>query len=393
MTVSHAVTKESSAEHEGEDLTIASLLTMLGKLTDPRKRRGKRYTLVFILACAVIAVLAGACTYRQIASQARDLPQSLLAILGARYSWFLRRYTAPSAATLRRVLGSIDAAALDLLIGSWLWDRAHRDLDGVLAVAIDGKVLRGAWTSDNHQVTLFSAMIHGQGVTVAQVRVPDGTTETTQIQALLDQIPSPTHTTVVVTADSAHTCRDTAEHITTRKFDYLLAVKGNQPALHQQILDRFRPLVITPPAHLVEERSHGRITRWSTWMAEATGIDFPHAAQLGCVRRDEFTLGEVAISKEFAFLITSSPASQTSPADLHTYARGHWGIENKSHHVRDTTWREDDHQAWVGNGPHTLATLRNLAQGLFRLHGIHKIKEGTEAICRDRLRALPLLAT
>jgi hypothetical protein len=392
MSVSHAVVEESSTEPH-EDLNMTSLLDMLGKLTDPRKRRGKRHNLVFILACAVIAVLAGSGNYRQIASHAKDLPQTLLAKLGARYSWFSRRYSSPSAATVRRVLQRLDAAALDLLIGSWLFDRAHHDTDRVLAIAIDGKVLRGAWTDDNDQVTLFSAMIHDHAITVAQVRVPDGTTETTQLAPLLEQIPPQTHTTVLITGDSAHNYQSSAKDITARGFDYLLAVKGNQPTLYDQILNRFRPVVITPAAQVVQERSHGRITRWSTWMTDAAGIDFPQAAQLGCIRRDEFGLDEVAVSKEFAFLITSSPARQTGPAELHTYVRGHWGIENKSHYVRDTTWREDDHQAWAGNGPHTMAALRNLAQGLFRLHGIHKIKETTEEICRDRLRALPLLAT
>jgi hypothetical protein len=295
MSLSHARIEESSTGGE-EEVTLAGLLGMLRKLTDPRKRRGKRHNLVFILACAVIAVLAGACNYRQIASQAGDLPQSLLARLGARYSWFTRRYTSPSAATVRRILQRVDAAALDLLIGSWLFDRAHRDAEGVCVIAVDGKVLRGSWTDDNSQVTLFSAMIHGHGVTVAQVRVPDGTTETTQIQPLLEQIPAQTHSTVIVTGDCAHTCRTTAEYITDRDFDYLLAVKGDQPVVHHQILDRFRPLVITPPAHVVQERSHGRITRWSTWMTDATGIDFPHATQLGCIRRDEFGLDEVAVS-------------------------------------------------------------------------------------------------
>jgi predicted transposase YbfD/YdcC len=69
------------------------------------------------------------------------------------------------------------------------------------------------------------------------------------------------------------------------------------------------------------------------------------------------------------------------------------GIENKSHYVRDTVWREDANQAYVGNGQQAMATLRNLAVGLFRLNGMHKIKEATEWICRDRTRALPLLAT
>ena len=108
---------------------------------------------MFALACAVVAVLAGSCNYRQLASQVRDLPQSLLARLGAGWSWFAWRYEWPSEATLRRVLQNVDAAELDLLIGSWLFERAHRDTDGLLVIALDGKGLRGAWCDDNDQVT------------------------------------------------------------------------------------------------------------------------------------------------------------------------------------------------------------------------------------------------
>ena len=350
--------------------------------------------LVFVLACAVVAVLAGACNYRQLASQAADLPQSLLAKLGARWNWFRRRYDSPSESTLRRVLRSIDATALDLLTGSWLFERAHLDPEDLLVIALDGKVLRGAWTGGNSQLTLFSAMIHGLGVTVAQTRVPDTTTEVTQVDALLANIPLQDSAEVIVTMDAAHTQLATAEHIKAGLgLDYIMTVKGNQPILHNEILTRFTPLVSAEPGHLTEERDHGRITRWSTWTTGATGIDFPHAAQLGCIRRDEFSLDDKAISKEFAFIVTSSPADRTGPAGLHTHVREHWGIENKSHHVRDVVYREDHQHTWDGNGAHAMAALRNLVLGLFRLNDIHKIKEAAEAICRDRLRALPLLAT
>jgi hypothetical protein len=84
---------------------------------------------------------------------------------------------------------------------------------------------------------------------------------------------------------------------------------------------------------------------------------------------------------------------QPTAADLHTHVRRHWTIENKSHYPRDVTWREDAQQIYTGSGPQVLATLRNLALGLFRLNGINKIKETTEWIGRDRNRALPLFAT
>ena len=80
-------------------------------------------------------------------------------------------------------------------------------------------------------------------------------------------------------------------------------------------------------------------------------------------------------------------------ADASRHARGHWGIENKSHYVRDTTWREDANQSYTGNGPHALASLRNLAAGLFRIKGENAIKETTELVSRDRMRALQFMTT
>lgn len=79
------------------------------------------------------------------------------------------------------MLTDIDAAALDRAMGAWLHKRVPRDPGGLLRLAIDGKVLRGAWTDDNDQFTLFSAMVHHHSVTVAQLQVPAGTNETTQV--------------------------------------------------------------------------------------------------------------------------------------------------------------------------------------------------------------------
>lgn len=90
MSLWHAAHAESStsAEEEEQEHNISSLVEMLGHLTDPRSPQGIRHELVFTLACAVVAVLAGASHYRQLGSRAGDLPQSLLAKLGARWNWF-----------------------------------------------------------------------------------------------------------------------------------------------------------------------------------------------------------------------------------------------------------------------------------------------------------------
>src|SRR6266487_6689691 len=131
MSLWHAAASSDTRE-EPRDHDISALLEMLGRLADPRSPQGKRHELVFVLACAVVATLAGATNYRQLASQVADLPQSLLAKLGSRWNWFRRRFGWPSEPTLRRVLQRIDAAELDRLVGAWLYARAWRDADGLL---------------------------------------------------------------------------------------------------------------------------------------------------------------------------------------------------------------------------------------------------------------------
>jgi hypothetical protein len=82
-------------------------------------------------------------------------------------------------------LEDVDAGELDRVVGGWLRERVRRDEKGATVIAIDGKVLRGAWSSENDKFTLFSAMIQKVGVTVAQVQVPADTNEITQVEALL----------------------------------------------------------------------------------------------------------------------------------------------------------------------------------------------------------------
>jgi predicted transposase YbfD/YdcC len=98
-----------------------------------------------------------------------------------------------------------------------------------------------------------------------------------------------------------------------------------------------------------------------------TVIDFPDARQAAFIRRKIFEISGDRISKEHALILASRKSGKMTAADVNKHARGHWGIENKSHYVRDTVYREDHGQAWAGDGPQALASLRNLALGLFRM--------------------------
>jgi len=400
VSSSHSACSPSSpdagaAGNDGaEDADISSLLCMLAAVTDPRSPQGIQHLLQFVLAVCVVAMLAGAKNYREIASYAADICQSLLKKLGAEWNWFTLRYKYPSKSTIRNVLTRIDAAELDRITGAWLSAQARKDGKGEWEIALDGKVMRGAWTDENDKVTLFSAMLHREAITIAQVRVPDGTNEITQADTLLDTAKVPEGESVLVTLDAAHTQRETAETICGKPgWDYLMTVKGNQPSLQRAVFDRILPLLAGAPHHVMEEHSRGRIKKWSCWIADAEGIDFPHAAQAAFIRREIFEISGDRISKEHALILTSRESGKMTAADANRHTRGHWGIENKSHYIRDTLYREDHGQAWAGNGPQALASLRNLALGLFRLKNVKAIKETTEWVCRDQARALQFMTT
>ncbi len=190
---------------DAENADISSLLEMLGTVRDPRDRRGKQHALAFVLAVCVVATLAGAKNYAEIARRARDMPQPLLKKLGAKWNWLTLRYQRPSMSVIRNVLTGINGNALDMITGRWLFRQARKNGQGEWEFALDGKVMRGAWTDQNDKVTLFSAMVHREAITIAQVSVPGDTNEITQASVLPETMEIPGGDPALVTVDAART--------------------------------------------------------------------------------------------------------------------------------------------------------------------------------------------
>ncbi len=399
MSFSHYSCAQSSCGHPEficplPEADISSLQEMLSSIRDMRKPQARQYDLVFVLGVSVVASLAGAKGYEEIARKARDMSQALLEKLGAKWNWFKGRYVPPSKATIRRVLTKTDAGELAATTGKWGAGQSPGEPGEEWRIALDGKVLRGAWTSENDQVTAFSAMNHEAGLTIGQVRVPDGTNEITQVDALLSALPVSPDEPVLITIDAAHTQDETAEAITKRlKWNYLMTVKGNRPILLRSLFEMLAPLTAGKPDDVVEEYKRGQYKKWRLWVTDARGIDFPGLEQAAIIIRDTFNAAKERISKEMAIVITSSPSAEMSAADINKHKRNHWGIENKGHYPRDVVYREDNDQTWQGEGPLVLAVLRSLAMSLFRLKGVKNIKETTEWVAGDRDRALYFMTT
>lgn len=391
--MSHArITAVTSMIRDGAG-KVPGLLAVLALVPDPRKPRGRRYQLTFVLAVAAACTLAGARTFREIGDHAADLPQDVLRDLGGRPRPLLRRITAPSETRIRTLLHLIDTGVLDAVLGGWLRGLADAGrLDGLLtAIAIDGKWLRGVLDG---QVKLFSAMLHEDKAVIAQVRVPDDTTEATQVKALLDAVDL---RNAVVTADAAHSSTATAQYIAGKEEDggreagYFLFVKGNTPSLQRAVFDAVQASGAgRAPDHTELDRSHGRVIRRSIWVADANGIDFPQVTRVARIRRDRYGSDGTLVSKEIVHAVTSLSAKKASAQALAGIARGQWGIESV-HWVRDTAWDEDANTGYAGNGPQAMATLRNLSVSLLYLAGVKEITRTLQAIARDRNRLLDYL--
>jgi predicted transposase YbfD/YdcC len=391
---------ERQDEPGGEfgDADMSELMEMLAKIRDFRGAKGREYALTFILAVCVVATLAGARNYREIATVAAGISQRQLWLLGAEWDYFGNCYRHPRQTVIWTVLTGIDAAELDRITGTWLLAQARKyrgeDSGVKWVIAMDGKVMRGAWTGENGQVTLFSAMLHEEALTVAQVRVPDGTNETTQVKALAKELGIQEGETVLATLDAAHCNRETAEFTGGKPgWDYLVTVKTDKPALYRKVTGTIRPLLSREPDDVMTDRSHGVIKTWSCWITNAGGIEFPHISQVACICREVRSLTGEKISKDIAVKVTSASRERMSAKEMNRHTREHWGIENKSHYPRDTVYREDHNQSWTGEGPHMLASLRNLAIGLFRVKNVRSIKEATEMVHMDRMLALHYMTT
>jgi predicted transposase YbfD/YdcC len=364
------------------------LLDVLNMVADPRKPRGCRFTLASILATALAATIAGAQSFSAIAEWAADAPAAVLARLGLSEA-------APSEKTFRRVLQLLDADSLDTVLSAWMWLQA-KAIGGVTVISFDGKTVRGARNAAGKLTHLLAGICQSTGVILAQIGVDGKTSEVPVLRKLLKvlQIAG-----CVITADAAHTCRETAQDIIDAGAHYVLTVKANQPQLRKRckalpwkripVLDRS-----------TGKRRHGRRETRTLQAAELdtdTGIGFPGAVQVLRVTRIRTVSSKHRKSwkqtRETVFVVTSLSAYDADHQQIADWLRGHWQIENAVHHVRDVTFDEDRSQIRTGTAPQVMATLRNTVLSLLRLTGHTNIAKACRWHARDFNRPVELVLT
>jgi len=365
------------------------LIEVFAALPDFRQPRGKRHPLTAIFALACCAMLCGYRSYSAIAEWGRNYGVRIAQALGFTHA-------PPCAATLHTIFRHVNRDEFEAHLGAWA-DSVVGSLPRApempeVAIALDGKTLRGSKQQGAPGTHLLSALAHRVGVTLAQCAVDDTTNEITAVEYLLCKLVLEGR---IVTMDALLTQRHVAQTIMDKGGDYVMIVKDNQPQLRADI-----ELVFTLPpagdpqatAHMVDI-GHGRSEQRNITTSEALigYSDWPGLAQ-------GFELGRhVMFPKtgkervEVVYGVTSLRSERATPERLLTLVRGQWQIENKSHWVRDVTFDEDRSQVRCGNIPQVMAALRNTAIGLLRGAGYPNIAAACRQLAAQPLQALALI--
>jgi predicted transposase YbfD/YdcC len=365
------------------------LIEVLAAIPDVRSRRGKRHPLSAILAMACCAMLCGYRSYSAIAEWGRHYGTSIAHALGF-------THTPPCAATLHTVFRHVDRDDLEERLGTWaesvVVSTPAASSAGEVAVALDGKTLRGSQKQGAPGVHLLSALSHHVGLTLTQQAVDAKTNEITQVETVLRQIVLKDR---VVTMDALLTQRHVAQTIVDKGGDYVMIVKENQPQLRVDI-----ELVFTlPPAGDRQETArtvdigHGRIEQRNVTTSEAlVGYsNWPGLAQVFEVGRHVIIQKTGQERVEVVYGVTSLNPERATPERGLDLVRGHWHIENKSHGVRDVTCDEDRSQVRCGSIPQVMAALRNTAIGLLRWAGHTNIAAACRRLAAQPAQALALI--
>ncbi len=325
------------------------------QLSDPRVDRTKEHLMEDIIFITIAAVICGAETWNDIENYGKS-----------KESW-LRQYLQlpngiPSHDTFNRFFSALNPQAFEEAFLSWV--KCISEVIEGDVVSIDGKTVCGSKSSSKRAIHIISAWSNENQLSLGQVKVDAKSNEITAIPKLLEVLALKG---CLVTIDAMGCQRDIAKKIVKQEADYLLAVKGNQGVLEENIEDTVR--FIKPSDEWIEEDfGHGRIeSRKCSLFTDLSYIE--HAkdwTDLHSIVRIESNRHIKSTGKEeteVRYYITSSRANAET---IGKSVRLHWGIENQLHWQLDVSFNEDSSRKRDGYAAQNFSMLNRIALNLIK---------------------------
>ncbi len=365
----HKHPKDSATQET--KLAPTSLIAHFTPMRDPRMNRRKDHDLLDLLVIAVCCLLCGGEGFNDMEDFGK-----------AKYDWFktfLRlRNGIPSHDTFNRVFAALDPKEfLDCFLR---WTQSLRQAVHQEIVALDGKALRRALDHGESMKYVVSAWAESNGLVLGQLKVADKSNEITAVPELLRVLEL---SGCIVTTDAMGCQKKIAKEIIEADADYVLALKGNQETVHQEVksfLDatlleqqsprpkgaKLSPAAATLASLETVEKDHGRLEIRRYYQSDRLDWFADRAKWEGLK-----SFGRIESVRELDGQTTTERRYYLSslPLDINTFARAvrsHWGVENKVHWIMDVCFREDQNRARAGYAAENLATLRRLALNLLK---------------------------
>ena len=353
------------------ELAKTRLVAHFAQVPDPRINRRREHELIDILVIGVCTLLCGGETFNDMEDFGK-----------AKLDWFRTFLNLcngiPSHDTFNRVFAALDPKEfLDCFLR---WTQSLREAVPQEIVALDGKALRRALNKDQRVKYVVSAWAESNGLVLGQLKVVDKSNEITALPELLRVLEL---SGCIVTLDAMGCQKKIAKEIVEADADYVLALKGNQETVHEEVksfldatlLEQQRPRLqgaklskaaATLASLETVEKDHGRleIRRYYQsdhldWFADRP--KWEGLQSVGMVESVREVDGKTTVERRYYLA--------SLPLGIETLARavrGHWGVENKVHWIMDVCFREDQSRARAGYAAENLATLRRLALNLLK---------------------------
>lgn len=326
-------------------------------LPDPRSDRNQHHPLSSIVFLTISAVICGADNWVEVSRFGEYKLEWLQQYISLPYG-------IPSHDTIGRFYAALTPEQFEECFIRWV-DFSSVKTNGEV-IAIDGKTVRGSYdrASDKSAIHLVSAWANSSGIVIGQVKTNQKSNEITAIPALLQLLMVEG---CIITIDAMGCQKDIVKEIRDQKADYLIAVKTNQPTLHEQIIRSFN--VLTPDGVDIENTAdHGRIeTRKCEVIRDLKWIEVKdqwkdlQAIVRITSQRTQKSTGET--TEQTRFYITSLKEEASS---INHAVRAHWSIENNLHWCLDMIFNEDYARNRMGASDRNLSTLRKIALNMIK---------------------------
>lgn len=340
------------------------LTSFFDKLEDPRRNYGRfTYKFTDIILMSITAILSGMNTWEEIADWCECELSWFNEYLGSKYE------LSPSHDTFNRLFSLIKKDKFEECVRDLI-----RSVSKVAGhVAVDGKTSRGSGRYGKGAIHTINAYAVESGLAIASQSCDGKGCEIKGIKEILSSIELKG---MLISIDAIGCQTDICEKITQSKGDYLIAVKGNQPTLFEDIKNEFE-MNTDVKVILGELDKRGQNIHQNKYYFLDNKLPKDTKEKWGHIKtiiKEEKFIDETIHTQRYFI------SSSIDIVYLSKVTRNHWAVENNLHWVLDVYFKDDASTSYKNNSAHNFAVLRRIA-----FNGIKLIKPEKTTIRKTRL--------